>query len=254
MVSQHRYGFFALASLSTVGETDISEMTTESSIKCTGLERESEPVSRRFGGSGLMENWGARQADFRHPGCLMKWMMWWEFHWFLIQWLSQQYLKNALGCPASVLSSSIPCFCPPTYCFGHLVTCSFYRTPGELSQILPLWLGGEHSSRCVIFLSVSTCHYTVQAYALSFLVLITETTSQASPLILSSPFSSPGHDTQNPDTCLDKTLVCMQQKLTLTDHLRKRDLLQGCWVIQRTSGKAMKQCLDGDQATRKTKP
>lgn len=47
VVSQCRHGFFPLATLSTVGETGISEMATEAAI-AVHRARESEPVCGRF--------------------------------------------------------------------------------------------------------------------------------------------------------------------------------------------------------------
>lgn len=164
---------------------------------------------------------------------------------------TQEHLQDALGCPTSVFSCSIPRFCPPTHCFGHSLTILVHRTPGDSSPIPPLWLNYECLSRFLISLSGSTCHCIVPTCALSVPVLVTETTSQASRVILSPPFSLTGNDTQRPNTHLGKILGCMQEKLTLADLFKERDLLTCCWSIQRSPGKAMEQCLDNVMARHK---
>lgn len=90
---------------------------------------------------------------------------------------TQEHLQDALGCPTSVFSCSIPSFCPPTHCFGHSSTILVHRTPGDSSPIPPLWLNYECLSRFLISLSGSTCHCIVPTCALSVPVLVTETTS-----------------------------------------------------------------------------
>lgn len=55
VVSPCRHGFSPLATLSPVGETGISEMTTEAGI-AVHRARESEPVRGRSRGSGFLED------------------------------------------------------------------------------------------------------------------------------------------------------------------------------------------------------
>lgn len=242
VVSRCRHGFFPLATLSRVGETGISEMTTEAGT-AVHRAREREPVCGRFRSSGFLENWGARKGDWRHPGSHWEQMMWWELHLCLIAWLFPGATAGCFGLPRLCSQLLHPMLLLPSHCSGDLATSWLHRTPGDSSQIPPLWLLCEHSSRFHIFLSGST----VQVSALSVPGLITEIISQASLLILSPPFSS-GNNTQNLDTHLGKILICMHQKLTLDNHIKKRDLLQGSWTIQRTPQKAMGQYLDSRQA------
>ena len=122
------------------------------------------------------------------------------------------------------------------------ISSQFHGTFEDSVQIRfpTLWLHCEYLSRFHISLPGCICCCRVLASGLFVLVLTAMTTPQVSSGALSPPISSPGNDTQHSDTCVGKIFVCMQQKLTLADYTKKRDLWKGCWIIWSTARKTMK--------------